>query len=197
VTTWFTSDTHFWHRNILEYQPNRKAIWGDDIEAMNEGIIERWNSVVGYDDWVWHLGDFDMNGKPKALDFVHRLNGHIALVSGNHDKCHPLFHKNPVKLQLQRQRYLNAGFAFVVESAKTKVDGQSVMLSHFPYDGDSLESDRHDEWRLKDNGYILLHGHTHDPDQRLHDDRQIHVGMDAWDCYPVSEDQIAELMYDA
>ena len=192
-TTFYTSDTHFFHTNILPYQPNRQEIWGDDLDAMHEGIIERWNSVVDPEDWVWHLGDFDMNGKDKALALLPRLNGHIALISGNHDKTHPLMHTNPVKLNLHRARYLAAGFQFVAEFAQTKIAGQVVNLSHFPYTGDSqIEGDRFNEWRLRDTGRWLIHGHTHDPDQRLHDGKQIHVGMDAWECMPVSEDEVAD-----
>jgi calcineurin-like phosphoesterase family protein len=194
MTTWFTSDTHFYHTNIIAYQPNRQELWSE-MEEMNEGIIERWNSVVDPEDWVWHLGDYDMNGKDKALALLSRLNGHIGLVSGNHDKTHPLFHKNPLKLNYQRSRYLEAGFQFVVEFAQTKIDGQWVNLSHFPYEGDHTEADRYDEWRLKNTGRWLIHGHTHDPDQHAHDGKQIHVGMDAWDMTPVSEEQIAGLMW--
>lgn len=192
TTTWFTSDTHFHHANILAYNPNRE--WAD-IDAMNEGIIARWNSVVKPNDFVWHLGDYDMNGKDRALDLVKRLNGQIGLVSGNHDKCWVGNNVTFVKLLNQRQRYLDAGFAFVTDAAQVKMDGKVFMLSHFPYQGDHTEGDRYNEWRLRDEGRWLLHGHTHNVEQRLHDGKQIHVGMDAWDCTPVSQEQILELVW--
>ena len=191
MVTFFTSDTHFHHPNILKYNPNRD--W-DEIDAMNEGIIARWNAVVKAEDFVWHLGDFDMNGKDRALEFVKRLNGTVGLVAGNHDKCWVGNNFKPQHLQNQRERYLIAGFAFVVDAAQVKVDGQHFMLSHFPYSGDHTEGDRYNEWRLKDTGRWLLHGHTHNPEQRLHDGKQIHVGQDAWENYPVHQDQVLELV---
>jgi calcineurin-like phosphoesterase family protein len=74
--TWFSSDTHFNHKNIIKYC-NRPF---DSVEEMNEGIVKNWNAVVTPEDTVWHLGDvtwghFDMN----------RLNGKKNLILGNHD----------------------------------------------------------------------------------------------------------------
>lgn len=55
---WFTSDTHFGHANIIKYC-NRPY---KDTEEMNADLIKRWNSTVGKDDLVWHLGDFSLGG---------------------------------------------------------------------------------------------------------------------------------------
>jgi calcineurin-like phosphoesterase family protein len=79
--TWFTSDTHFGHANILKYC---KRPWLS-VEEMNEQLISNWNSVVEPGDLVWHLGDFAM-GDRKQIPFIRsRLNGRIHLVQGNHD----------------------------------------------------------------------------------------------------------------
>ena len=51
---WFTSDTHFGHKNILKFC---KRPW-DTVEEMVEGLIQNWNRVVGKDDLIFHLGDF-------------------------------------------------------------------------------------------------------------------------------------------
>lgn len=50
----FTSDTHFWHENIIKFC-NRPF---SSVEEMNDTIIENWNKVVGENDIVFHLGDF-------------------------------------------------------------------------------------------------------------------------------------------
>ena len=51
---WFTSDTHFFHNNIIDYC-KRPFV---NAEEMNEYIIKQWNSVVKPQDEVYHLGDF-------------------------------------------------------------------------------------------------------------------------------------------
>ena len=47
----FTSDTHFYHGNIIRFC-NRPF---KDVEMMNETIISNWNDTVGQDDIVFHL----------------------------------------------------------------------------------------------------------------------------------------------
>ena len=60
----FTSDTHFYHGNIIRFC-NRPF---KDVEMMNETIIANWNNTIGQDDIVFHLGDL------YALTFPHCLN---------------------------------------------------------------------------------------------------------------------------
>lgn len=79
----FTADTHFNHRNIIEYCTRgfRTA------KEMNNFIIKRWNEKVSPRDTVYHLGDFGLdsqNGKQLAA-IREKLNGRIILILGNHD----------------------------------------------------------------------------------------------------------------
>ena len=53
---YFTSDTHFYHSNIIGFC---KRLF-KNVEDMNETLIENWNQVVSQDDIVFHLGDFCM-----------------------------------------------------------------------------------------------------------------------------------------
>jgi calcineurin-like phosphoesterase family protein len=55
----------------------------DTVEAMDEAMVERWNSVVRPQDTVYHLGDVVINRK--ALPTLGRLNGQKTLIKGNHD----------------------------------------------------------------------------------------------------------------
>lgn len=99
MRTFFTSDTHFFHKNIIKYckrpwytsldsSSGVPIVSDDDVVRMNASLVQLWNSVVEPDDEVWHLGDFafgieDVDGK--IPDIVSKLNGKINLVLGNHD----------------------------------------------------------------------------------------------------------------
>ena len=68
---YFTSDTHFQHGNIIKFC-NRPY---SNVEEMNNAIIENWNSVVGPNDIVFHLGDFAWSGSwHKWLDTLKECN---------------------------------------------------------------------------------------------------------------------------
>ena len=77
----FTSDTHFNHTNIIQYcqRPFKST------DEMNEAMIDNWNSVVGEDDTMFHLGDFCLGGAEEWNKILNRLNGRIYLILGNHD----------------------------------------------------------------------------------------------------------------
>lgn len=82
---WLISDTHFYHKNIIEYchRPYK------DVIQMTEDIIHKWNSIVDKNDVVWHLGDFaffNMKDHEKIERLINRLNGTINLLLGNHDR---------------------------------------------------------------------------------------------------------------
>ncbi len=81
LNTWFTSDHHFGHKNILGYEKDTRQF--SDIEEMNETLIERWNSAVKPLDTVYHLGDFCF-GRANLI-IAARLNGKKRLILGNHD----------------------------------------------------------------------------------------------------------------
>lgn len=81
---WLISDTHFDHKNILNFESSRKHF--KLVEVMNQHLINEWNKVVSKDDIIYHLGDFGMNIKyPRFKELVEQLNGHIVLTQGNHD----------------------------------------------------------------------------------------------------------------
>ena len=79
--TFFTSDTHFYHDNIIKYC-NRPF---KNVDEMNAILIDKWNAKVKKDDVIWHLGDFCFGGKNNIKEIFPKLNGKINLVLGNHD----------------------------------------------------------------------------------------------------------------
>lgn len=77
-----TSDTHFGHRRVLEFEPFFRPF--RDIYEHDEELIRRWNDTVGPKDTVWHLGDV-LFGR-QNFPLLSRLNGIKKLVLGNHDQ---------------------------------------------------------------------------------------------------------------
>lgn len=66
----FTSDTYFNHASILKFC-NRPF---KNVEEMNEILIAKWNRVVGFDDTVFHLGDFCLGVAAEWTKMLDRLN---------------------------------------------------------------------------------------------------------------------------
>jgi calcineurin-like phosphoesterase family protein len=182
MTTWFTSDWHLAHVNILIYcqRPFR------DVSHMNEELIARHNAVVQPDDTVIDVGDFSMNEKV-VESAIKRLHGRRILVCGNHDRC---FRKHKGAARWAKQ-YLEWGFAEVHQQYELLLeDGQTVRVEHLPYVDDPRHGEKYKELRPIDDGRWLIHGHVHQNWQQK--DRMINVGVDVWDYRPVSLDTITE-----
>lgn len=77
--TFLISDTHFGHTNIIKYCDRPFA----NVDAMDEALIKNWNSVVGPQDKVYHLGDVTLS--TKKMWIMDHLNGKKILIKGNHD----------------------------------------------------------------------------------------------------------------
>ncbi len=80
---WFTSDTHFGHSRILEYDKTRNHF--TSLEEHDEYLIDQWNQTVRPGDIVYHLGDFSFSSNIRQ--YYDRLKGNIHLILGNHDKA--------------------------------------------------------------------------------------------------------------
>lgn len=105
----FTSDTHFSHKNIIKYC-NRPF---NSIEEMDEKLIQNWNSVIKPNDSCYHLGDVCFGDFSKIRQ---RLNGKIYLIKGNHDR------------KLDRSY-----FEWVRDYYELQVGKQSIILSHYAF----------------------------------------------------------------
>lgn len=128
----FIADTHFYHKNIIEYC-NRPF---SDIEAMNSFIIEKWNSVVKSGDTVYHLGDVALCSDALLRQIRECLNGQICLVRGNHDNR-------------SISKWEDLGF-IVLRNAPVILEKEKFLFSHVPQP-DSVIPD----------GFINVHGHIH------------------------------------
>ena len=167
VETFFTSDTHFGHANVIKYS-ERPFL---NVEEMNEGLIERWNERVSKGDHVYHLGDFSLTSKKEPHDVFFRLNGRIHLVRGNHDKV--------IKGWLQDQ------FEWVKDYHEMKGPGDvKIVLCHYGFM----------VWNKSHYGSWHLHGHSHGNLQNPNEVRRLDVGVDTHDYYPYSMDEVEEIM---
>jgi calcineurin-like phosphoesterase family protein len=110
LKTFFTSDTHFGHENIIRFCNRPFA----SVYAMNRAMIENWNSVVSEGDEVYHLGDFAFGNSAYWSEMRGPLNGTIYLIKGNHDKQFP-------------QRL----FGWVKDYAEIVVENQKIVLFHY------------------------------------------------------------------
>lgn len=166
----FTADTHFNHKNIIKYC-NRPF---ESVEGMNLHMIDRWNSVVGQTDTVYHLGDF---GFFKNSEDVHNmlinLNGNIVLVVGNHDD-------KKVTKSLGWDKIIDgfAEFRFPYDCGNDATESQKVVLCHYPMQ----------VWNGSNFGSLMLHGHCHGTLESSKN--RVDVGVDRWDFAPVTLDQI-------
>jgi calcineurin-like phosphoesterase family protein len=194
MSIFWTSDQHYYHRNIISYT-NRPF---SSVEEMNEELIRLHNSVVSPKDTVYHLGDFSLN-KTAPKEILHRLNGEHHLIMGNHDACHPV-HAKGEKLQKYRKVYWEAGFKSLEMEGNIEIGGVNCLMNHFPYYDPNPDFDqRYPKLRPEDKGSILLHGHVHttwktklSPKGSL----MINVGVDQWKMSPVSLGEIENLIKD-
>ncbi len=182
---WYTADPHFGHARILElaHRPFR------NVEEMNSAILERAHSVVGQEDELWVLGDLALGTIDESLRVASHLPGRKVLILGNHDR--PFLERTQERRSRFRAAYEKAGFRVLDDLVVgDRVGGHDVLLSHYPYEGDSREGEeRHKELRAVDQGLPIVHGHVH---ERWHiSGRQINVGVDVNDFTPVSEEQLA------
>jgi calcineurin-like phosphoesterase family protein len=190
VKRFFTSDTHLGHLLLAGKRGFFKPDERPDLKAHDEEIIRRWNAEVSALDIVFLLGDAVMGNRSANLRLFDRMNGVKHLITGNHDDPWS-GNKNSWN---KYGPYLEV-FASVQPFAQVSIGSRIVLLSHFPYkgDGDHSGEDRFTQFRLRDEGAILLHGHTHSAVRRT-SPREIHVGMDAWSLTPVSESRILSMM---
>lgn len=162
---YFISDTHFFHANILKFKNDggKRLRQFNSLDEMHEYMVEKWNSVVKPQDYVYHLGDVTFQYHKGFNELMSRLNGQKRLIVGNHDKIwNPALQKWFVKADLWK------GF-----------HEHDFTASHMPLSLDSLR-----------DGHFNVHGHTHANVKK--DPHYINVCVEVRDYTPVHIDQIAK-----
>jgi calcineurin-like phosphoesterase family protein len=188
MTTFFTSDNHFFHQNVIKYDSRPWVT----IEEMNEGLIRNWNSVVKPEDTVYILGDFSLAFRPVEI-YPQRLNGTKYLIPGNHDFCHSYNKKSKKSLEHLEKwitKYEENGLHVMAEHSSLDIPGVAVVnMCHIPF---SCQDQRYEKFKAINDGRWTLHGHTHSKEKI--NGREIHVGVTAWDYFPVHIEQVKKLI---
>ena len=167
----FTSDTHYWHRNIAGPKVSQ---WDkgyrdfNDEQEMSRELVKQINKHVKHDDTLYHLGDWSFGGVDNIWNFRKQINcKNIHLILGNHD--HHIEHnkilpncwgrygsgeivdtenstsdwdENPEAQQL---------FSSVQHVKAVTIGKHKFFLSHFA----------HRVWDKSHHGVIHLYGHSH------------------------------------
>lgn len=169
----FTSDTHFCHRQSFLWQPRGFM----NADEMNEAIIDNWNKIIKPNDIVYHLGDTMLNDNEKGIECFKRLNGQIFLIFGNHDTSNRI----NALFEACRHKVLGGWYAYVIKHGRL-----SIYLSHYP----TLTAN-YDEKHFSQH-VISLHGHTHQKTNFLNPKNPFlyHIGLDSHNNTPVHIDAV-------
>ncbi len=113
--TYFTSDQHFGHFNIIRLCSRPF----ETLEEMDEVLLSRWNAKVKENDTVYILGDLFFRAA-KVEPILKALNGRKHLIIGNHDHS-------------WLGRIKPADYFSSIETIKeVEVDGRVMTLCHYP-----------------------------------------------------------------
>jgi len=200
--TYWTADWHLGHERIIELC-NRPF---KSVSEMNREIIERVNAVVTGRDTLVILGDVIMGKFEETVKLLAQLRAkRVWIIPGNHDRfSHAYRHHGATETQRTKRELWRAEYESsrerggkLVRAEPDRVPSvwqheiamQQVVLSHYPYVGDSGETERHGWLRPVDTGLPLIHGHVHTRWQT--NGRMFNVGVDVNDFAPVPEQELA------
>ena len=169
---YYTSDLHFGHRKIMEYEDRPF----NSVEEMDEFLIQKWNAKVKKGDEVYILGDFGFVKWKRANELLDRLNGRKYLIRGNHDNYF-----------LNDKEFDKSKFVWVKDYTSTKDNGMTICMFHYPIA----------VWDRQHHGALHFYGHVHSNTDTHHPlvldlgGNAFNVGCDIHDYEPMS---LAELL---
>lgn len=168
MTTYFTADPHFGHKNIIRFCNRPFA----DVEEMDEALIANWNAKVKAKDQIYILGDLTFGRGRHANEILSRLNGTKFFIRGNHDGF------------LTDPEFEQKHFAWVKEYHMLKQNDMKFALFHYPIA----------IWDCQHHGAIHLYGHVHNNPHPLLPQlvNAYNVGVDVNNYEPVSMEEIID-----
>lgn len=172
MTTWFLSDPHFSHKNILKYEFNFRPY--RDTNEMDEVIIENYNKTVNEGDLVFWLGDMFFCNASRMQYIVDRLvPTRNILIRGNHDKG------------VTDSKFRKLGF----DPHKMYQYGEYI-LTHQPISKENMDILRSFDKRFKN-----VCGHVHSDPTGLPDNICQCVSLEIIEMKPISEEELYNRFY--
>ncbi|MFW9993532.1 MAG: metallophosphoesterase [Candidatus Odinarchaeota archaeon] len=163
--TWFTSDWHLSHKNIMKYSKRPYKT----VEEMDKTIMENFNNLVKENDEVYYLGDFCFK-KDRTEEYLNEMKGKLYFVMGNHDR----------HIKHVLKKYCEA----VWDLKEIKVNMQSITLSHYPMY--THNKSHYNAWNL--------YGHHHRETGHLFQGKKMNVSVDVTRFKPVPFEEVSEYM---
>jgi len=192
----FTSDTHYNHKNICRGVTDWRLEDGSvpvsqtrdfrDLDEMNATIVNNINSVVGQDDILIHLGDWSFGGFDSIKEFRDRIVcKNIYLLYGNHDH-----HIENNREGIQGIFTKTSQYQMLTVEVENKLAAKSkyeFVLMHYPICS----------WHNMNKGRFHLFGHVHlPPHQKVMAGRAMDVGMDGNNLTPYSLSEVLKTLKD-
>lgn len=141
----------------------------NSISEMNYDYINKWNSVIKISDKVFHLGDFALKSSYNSIrNLTQILNGYKILIKGNHDRFNCNFAVNQLGFNECYTSYIFEHEVSYILNHKPRYD---LKIKH-------LCGHVHEKWKINENGNIL------------------NVGVDIWNGYPISLEEINDFFQD-
>lgn len=163
-----TSDLHFGHKNIIQYE-NRPF---KDVQEMDQELIKMWNEKVKDDDLVYILGDFSFYDGEGTNNILKQLKGRKILIIGNHDNK---FLKDK---KFNKELFEEIAYRKSIRRNKTK-----IYMSHFPMA----------DWNNREQGSILFYGHLHTIKNEV-SEYMMQLRLKDYKCYNVGIDLLGDLV---
>jgi calcineurin-like phosphoesterase family protein len=192
---WFTSDTHYGHKNICrgttswdlkEKDGHNKTRDFKTLEEMNQAIVKGINSKVKYNDVLYHLGDWSFGGVENIWNFRKQIIcNNIFLILGNHDQHIENNKELPNAWMKCNGTMVGVGegaeegdeqvvaqdlFTYVRHVHTLKVKEHSIFMSHYS----------HRTWNKSHKGTLHVYGHSHGSLEGVPHGKSMDVGIDAY-----------------
>lgn len=163
---YFISDTHFFHKGMMEEYPVRPFYGPADPDVYDDWLIEFWNAIVKQEDQVYIVGDFSFGETEQVRRLLDQLQGTKYLVVGNKDESSLTLTKSFKWIrEIVDLNFRVSAYPFLQEDFR-------LVLCHYPILS----------WNGKREGVCMVHGHCHgrlDEYNRLSGELRVDVGINA------------------